>query len=892
MIYTLFYYFLCLIGKKKSSKSSTSDQLENATKYLPNLLDDESDVFYGSQTKSRPKSQRKEVKMKERTSPSVDIIGYSTNEKVKRIGSERNQSRNEILDGKKRASSDTSNMVSGGLLSNTYGDIDPAIRLEDLEEADLLALPLSQRLRLRSLQSASSGASQPQKPTCSKIAPHSFSSGSDEEILLDEKVDPRPLANDPFDDGDEIISGLLDHKVEFGSRVEQEQYFACEIKKDHLSHVDEFVNEIASMSIADDDEPTLKLNDREQEKDLSTILCTETTATVCLDVDSSTSQRRIISNGMSDGTIVADSTATRTVHLEVGDDLPVVAKDGFEYQLLGVTHVANTTDTVCIEISEKDEGHFAKQSNEAETFHCQVRDLTKTQLIYSDDTLHCGAQATRQNINKSKMLEPPSDSYNVTRGYFDLNPDFTVSMTETSAIDCSGTDMTLKVSESPPSETSNLIESGKNDSELNVMECVSNVETVLIGDDYSKERQDLSAEFDQNFACDQDTRTTAVTSVDEHSSLISDQVGNEFNSTNRLFYDEEHTVHLSVQNTPTVSRKPYSVGSAPDTTVYVDICGVDSFCETNDEGKFVPYVSGGFVAGQTVYKSANKLKSSSTKLPDESDFKDAMVVNDSYAEMDISLECNLGIECRNNNSCPNRYEQDIDMDIDALMLDSHQQDTSQKCCSTFDVAMMDSKHEVSSSQPTNGYYNQAARSNFIRESSLLNYSLNETKHMEMNSCSSKSSDSLLFDNSAVNDLDKCSNERKDHLSNNGDEEIKRNKKPNNKQVNKRLKSLPDVCTCEVNTEESLLELVDNVISSQAPKKRNRKKRFKREDLENLLFEEVSQGDDISLLDLVDDVISSTQGTKSTIKVKKTKKFKCKKNKKLRSLQNIEPNVFS
>ena len=219
-------------GKKKSSKSSTSDQVENVAKYLPNLLDDESDVIYGSQTKSRAKSQRKEIGMKERASLSGDIAGCSINEKVKRIGCERNQSRNEIRDGKKRASSDTSDMISGGLLSNAYGNIDPAIRLEDLEEADLLALPLSQRLRLRSLQSASSGASWPQKPACSKMAPHNFSSDSDEERLLEEQVDPQPFPNDPFDDEDEIISGLLDHKAEFGSKVEQEQYFVCEIKKD------------------------------------------------------------------------------------------------------------------------------------------------------------------------------------------------------------------------------------------------------------------------------------------------------------------------------------------------------------------------------------------------------------------------------------------------------------------------------------------------------------------------------------------------------------------------------------------------------------------------------------------------------------------------------------
>ena len=150
----------------------------------------------------------------------------------------------------------------------------------------------------------------------------------------------------------------------------------------------------------------------------------------------------------------------------------------------------------------------------------------------------------------------------------------------------------------------------------------------------------------------------------------------------------------------------------------------------------------------------------------------------------------------------------------------------------------------------------------------------------------------MFDNSVVNDLDKCSNEHEGHLNDSEDEEIKRNKKLNSKQVNKGLKSLPEVCSSKVNTEESLLELVDNVISSQVPKKRNRQKRFKREDLENLLFEDVSQGNDISLLDLVNDVISSTQGTKATIKVKKTKKLKCKKNKKLRSLQNIDPNVFS
>ena len=859
---------------------------------MPNLLDDESDVIYGSQTKSRAKSQRKEIGMKERASLSGDIAGCSINEKVKRIGCERNQSRNEIRDGKKRASSDTSNMISGGLLSNAYGDIDPAIRLEDLEEADLLALPLSQRLRLRSLQSASSGASQPQKPACSKIAPHSFSSDSDEERLLEEQVDPQPLPNDPFDDEDEIISGLLDHKAEFGSKVEQEQYFVCEIKKDHLSHVDEFVNEIASMNIADDDEPTLKLTAREQEKDLSTILCTETTATVCLDVDSSNSQSRIISNAMSNGTIVTDSTATRTVYLEVGDDLPV-PRNSFEDRLLGVTHVANTTDTVCIEISEKDEGHFAKQSNEADTNHCQIQDLTNTQLIYSDDTLHCGTQVTRQTSNKSKMLRPPSNSYNVTRGCFDLNPDFTVSVSETSAIDCSGTDMTLKVSESPSSEASNLRESDKNDSELNVMECASNVDTVLIGDDYSKERQkELSVEFDQNFTCEQDTRTTAVTSVDEHRSLISDQIGNEFDNTNRLVYDEEHTVYLNVQNTPAVSRKPYTVACAPDTTVYVDVCNVDSFCETTDEGKFAPYAAGGFVVEQTAYKGTDEVKSSSTKLSEEIDFGEAIVVNNSCTEMDISLECSLGIECRNNNSCPNRYEQDIDMDVDVLVVDSHQHDTSQMGCCTLDVAMMNSKRDVSSSQPTDGYSNQAARSNFMIESSLLNYSLNKTEHMEMNSCSSKSSDSLLFDNSVVDDLDKCSNKHEGHLSDSEDEEIKRNKKLNSKQVNKGLKSLPEVCASKVNTEESLLELVDNVISSQVPKKRNRQKRFKREDLENLLFEDVSQGNDISLLDLVNDVISSTQGTKATIKVKKTKKLKCKKNKKLRSLQNIDPNVFS
>ena len=86
--------------------------------------------------------------------------------------------------------------------------------------------------------------------------------------------------------------------------------------------------------------------------------------------------------------------------------------------------------------------------------------------------------------------------------------------------------------------------------------------------------------------------------------------------------------------------------------------------------------------------------------------------------------------------------------------------------------------------------------------------------------------------------------------------------------------------------------MDNVLSSQVPKKRNRLKKFKREDLENFVFDEASQGENISLLDLVDDVISSTQGTKAMIKVKKTKKLKCKRNKKSRSLQNIDSNVVS
>ena len=881
-------------GKKKSEKPSTLDQPE---KYLADLLGDDSDIIYGSQARSQAKSKRKEMKMKGRTSPPGDIIGYSMNENVKQKVCEKNHSRNEIRNEKKRASSDTSSTVSSRLLSLGCGDIDRTIRLEDLEEADLLALPLSQRLRLRSLQSASSSrVSQPRKLVCSEVALHNFSSDSDEEILLDEKVHPQPLGTDPFDDEDEIISGLLDHNVEFGSKVEQAQYIVGGTKKD-LSGVNEFVNEMASMSIVDDVEPTLKLNAREHEKDMSTILCTETTGTVCLDVDDSTLQSKVISNAMTDGTIVADSTIAHTVCLEVGDSVPVVPKSSFEDRLLGVTQVANATDTVCIEISEKDERQFVNQSNQVETLHCQTHDLTQ---VVCDDTLYSGAQVTRK---KSKILEPRSDSNNVTRGYFDLNPDFTVSVAATSAIDRTETDMTLIVSASPD-EASDLKLSDKNDNELNVTECISNVNTVLIGDTHSKERQEPSVESNQNFRCAQDTlivpKAAELASVDEHPSLNSDQMGNEFDSTDCLIYDKEHTVYLDVENTPTVSRKPYTeassrkpytVASAPDTTVYVDVCSIDSFCETNVEGKFIPRVSGGSVAEQTAYKAADELKSSSTKLPAKSGFSDVPVVSDSCAEMDISLECNLDIECRNHNSCSHRNEQDMDVDMDTSVTHSHQHITSQKFCGTLDVTEMNSKHKVSGSQPTNGYSNQVAGSNFIIESSLLNYCPNKTKHAEMNSCSSESNGSPLSDNCVVNDLDKYPNQHKDHLSNSENEERKRNKKLNSKQVNKRLGSL-SLCSSNVNTEESVLELVDNVISSQAPKKRSRQKKFKREDLENFIFEEASQGDDISLLDLVDDVISSTQGTKATIKVKKTKKLKSKSNKKLRSLQNIDPNVFS
>ena len=789
---------------------------------MPDLLDDDSDIIYDSQARSQAKSQRKEIKMKGRTSPSGDTIGYSMNGNVKQIGCEKNQSRNELRAGKKRASSDTSNMVSSSLLSLACGDIDPAIRLEDLEEADLLALPLSQRLRLRSLQSAPSGVSQPQKPTCSKVAPLNFGSDSDEEILLNEKVDPQPLGNDPFDAEDEIISGLLDHNVEFGSKVEQEQYIGCGIKND-LSSVEEFVNEMASMSIVDDVEPTLKLNVREQEKDVSTILCTETTGTVCLDVDSSTLQRKIISNAMTDGTIVADSTVTHTVCLEVGDSVPVVPKNSFEDRSLGVTQVGNIADTVCIEISEKDERQFVNLSNEVETLLCQTLDLTQ---VICDDTLHCGAQVTRQTRKKSKILEPPSNSNNVTRGYFDLNPDFTVSVAATSAIDGTETDMTLIVSESPD-EASNLRLSDKNDNELNVTECISDVDTVLIGDVHSKRRQAPSVESNQNFTCAQDTlivpQAAALTSVDEHPSLNSDQMGNEFDSTDCLIYDKEHTVYLNVENTPAVSRKPYTVASsrkpytvassrksytvasAPDTTVYVDVCSIDSFCETIVEEKFIPRVSGGFVAEQTAYEATDELESSSTKLPAKSGFNDVLVVSDPCAEMDISLECSLDIECRNHSSCSHRNEQDMDVDMDTSVTHSHQHITSQKFCGTLDVTVMNSKHEVSGSQPTNGFSNQVAGSNFIIESSLLNYSPNKTKHVEMNSCSSESNDSPLFDNSVVNDLDKYPNEHKDHLSNSEDEERKRNKKLNSKQVNKRLGSL-SLCSSKVNTEESVLEL--------------------------------------------------------------------------------------
>ena len=870
-------YFACFSGKKKNRKPSTLDQPENGENYLEELLGDDSDIIYGSQARSKAKLQQKEMKMKGRTSPSGDITGYSMNENVKQK---------------------VCSMVGSSLLSLACGDSDPAIRLEALEEADLLALPLSQRLRLRSLQSASSGVSQPQKPACSEVALHNFSSDSDEEILLDEKGDPQPLGNDPFDDEDEIISGLLDHNVEFGSKVEQGQHIVCGTKED-LSDVDEFVNDMASMSIVDDVEPTLKLNAREQEKDMCTELCTETTGTVCLDVDSSTLQRKIISNAMTDGTIVADSTVTHTVCLEVGDSVPVIPKNNFEDRLLGVTQVANVTDTVCIEITEKDERQFVNQSNEVETLLCQTHDLAQ---VICDDTLHCGARVTRQTRNKTKILEPPSNSNNVTRGYFDPNPDFTVSVAATSAFDCTETDMTLIVSTSPD-EASHLRLSVKNDNELNVTECISNVETVLIDDIHSKGRQEPSVESNQNFTCAQDTlivpHAAALGSVDEHPSLNSDQMGNEFDSTDCLIYDKENTVYLNVENTPTVSRKPYtvassrkpySVASAPDTTVYVDVCSIDSFCETNVEGKFISRVSGGSVAEQTAYKAADKLESSSTKLPAKSGFSDVPVVSDSCAEMDISLDCNLDIECTNHNSCSHRNEQDMDVDMGTSVTHSHQHITSQ-LPGTPDVTVMNSKHDVSDSHPTNGYSNQVAGPNFIIESSLLNYSPNKTKHVEINSCSLESNGSLLFGNRVVNDLDKYPNKHKDHLNNSKNEERKRNKKLTSKQVNKRLGSL-SLCSSKVNTQESVLELVDDVISSQVPKKRNRQKKFKREDLENFVFEEASQGDDMSLLDLVDDVISSTQGTKAAIKVKKTKRLKSKRNKKLRSLHNIDPNIFS
>ena len=549
-------------------------------------------------------------------------------EEVEHIHLQSNQSQSDLYDVMKRTSSHDSNGLAGKALlglTNEPSGLDQNINIDDLEEADLLAMPLSQRLRLRSLQSASSQASQTSENSKTEQTPkkthiYSFSSDGEDDQKDDSvtavasEIISKPEVNedtycsetydDPFFDDGEIISGVLH------TQSPAKGYVLEDIDIKISSQCNDFVNDMQNMSIgAEDDGPVL----------VDTLVCDDVTGTVCIDVNSTQATRNVNYNRCEE-TKVIDKTAAQTICIEVGDELTTcVKKDTTKVQSLCTTKYINGADTVCLEVGHETDEYKTKHFSHAETFHCKSPDLTKTQLICSDVILQCGYKRMQ---DKSAQLSQKSKcaaiSFNVTRGCFDLETDFTLSETtkttfkippseevtpvvisdgtellnETKIIDltCSSeTDETLKLSNSH--NVMHLEKSGNHSHTIKSnMTNQENEEPVLIVTDNT-----ASPEYKATASKSSFEKSTLIvpnkSSVSEFS-LLSDTskckvyagrlvseslVEDTFVANTSQVCVEEQTVCLNVENT---SLKPSKLEMyAAETTTFVDVVSVDSFCE-------------------------------------------------------------------------------------------------------------------------------------------------------------------------------------------------------------------------------------------------------------------------------------------------------------------------
>ena len=238
------------------------------------------------------------------------------------------------------------------------------------------------------------------------------------------------------------------------------------------------------------------------------------------------------------------------------------------------------------------------------------------------------------------------------------------------------------------------------------------------------------------------------------------------------------------------------------------------------------------------------------------------------------------------------------------------QDSSFDLCSTPDV-------QNNYSSPFSKFSNQTAGVNFIIESSLLSNLSDRSRFLSGSVTSGSSvryssdSDRFPSDSSRYNtgssvssisdvELRTRSKSKKANSKNSlkcvkGHGKVRRERRRSKKQKTKRSEIIAEALSQKYDSsatdDESILDLVDDIITSQVPKKKTGDRKFKKEDTENLLSEEVSKENEVSILDLVDEVISSTQETNVLKKPRKTKKLKNKKPK-TSSLQNVDMNTLS